>query len=64
MLLIVRLIDLYSLIVLVAVIVSWIPVDRRNPLVSVLRSPRSQRWRQFSACSRQWEDSTSPQWCC
>jgi YggT family protein len=38
MLLIVRLIDLYSLVVLVAVIVSWIPVDRRNPLVSVVRS--------------------------
>ena len=38
MVLIVRLVDLYSLVVLVAVIVSWIPVDRRNPLVSVLRS--------------------------
>ena len=38
MLLIVRLVDLYSLVVLVAVIVTWIPVDRRNPLVSVLRS--------------------------
>jgi hypothetical protein len=36
MLLIVRLIDLYSLVVLVAVIVSWIPVDRRNPLVSAV----------------------------
>ena len=31
--LIVALIDLYSLVVLVAVIVSWVPVDRRHPLV-------------------------------
>jgi YggT family protein len=38
MLLIVRLIDLYSLVVLVAVIVSWISVDRRNPVVSVVHS--------------------------
>jgi len=34
--LLVRLIDLYSLVVLAAVIVSWIPVDRRNPLVRIL----------------------------
>lgn len=34
MLLLARLIDLYSLIVLVAVILSWIPVDRRNPLAA------------------------------
>jgi YggT family protein len=33
-----RLIDLYSLVVLVAVILSWIPVDRRNPLVTVTRA--------------------------
>ena len=31
-----RLIDLYSLIVFVAVILSWFPVDRRNPLVRLL----------------------------
>lgn len=31
--LIVRLIDLYSLIVLVAVVLSWVPVNRHNPLV-------------------------------
>ena len=30
-----RLIDLYSLVVLVAVILSWVPLDRRNPLVTV-----------------------------
>jgi YggT family protein len=29
------LIDLYSLVVLVAVILSWVPLDRRNPLVTV-----------------------------
>ena len=29
------LIDLYSLVVLVAVILSWIPLDRRNPLVTI-----------------------------
>lgn len=34
--LLVRLIDLYSLIVLAAVILSWIPVDRRNPLVMIV----------------------------
>jgi YggT family protein len=30
------LIDLYSLIVLAAVIASWLPVDRRHPLVTML----------------------------
>lgn len=30
------LIDLYSLIVLGAVILSWIPVDRRNPVASIV----------------------------
>ena len=33
-----RLIDLYSLVVLVAVILSWVPVDRRNPLVTITQS--------------------------
>ena len=36
--LIARLIDLYSLVVLAAVILSWAPVDRRNPLVMIVRS--------------------------
>jgi YggT family protein len=30
-----RLIDLYSLIVLIVVIVSWVPLDRRHPLVTM-----------------------------
>jgi YggT family protein len=30
-----RLIDLYSLVVLVAVILSWVPLDQRNPLVTI-----------------------------
>ena len=30
-----RLIDLYSLVVLVAVILSWVPLDPRNPLVTI-----------------------------
>src|SRR4029077_20902757 len=30
-----KLIDLYSLVVLVAVILSWIPMDRRHPLVTI-----------------------------
>jgi len=30
-----RLIDLYSLVVLVAVILSWVPLDRRNPLLTI-----------------------------
>ncbi len=30
-----RLIDLYSFVVLVAVILSWVPLDRRNPLVTI-----------------------------
>ena len=38
MLLIVTLIDLYSLVVLVAVVLSWVGLDRRNPLVSVVDS--------------------------
>jgi YggT family protein len=29
------LIDLYSLVVLAAVILSWVPLDRRNPLVTI-----------------------------
>lgn len=36
MLLIAQVIDLYSLIVVVAVIMSWVRLDRRNPLVSML----------------------------
>ena len=35
--LIVRLIDFYSLVVLAAVILSWVPVDRRNPLAMIVR---------------------------
>lgn len=38
MLLLVRLIDLYSLVVLVAVIMSWMRLDPRNPLVMIVRS--------------------------
>jgi len=37
MLLLARLIDLYSLVVLVAVIMSWVPQNRRNPLVTIVR---------------------------
>ena len=33
-----RLIDLYSFVVLVAVILSWTPLDRRNPLVAIVDS--------------------------
>jgi YggT family protein len=36
MLLLARLIDLYSLIVLVAVIVSWVRLDRRHPLAAIV----------------------------
>lgn len=32
------LIDLYSLVVLAAVIMSWIPVDRQNPIATVVHS--------------------------
>ena len=35
--LIVRLIDFYSLVVLAAVILSWVPVDRRNTLAMIVR---------------------------
>ena len=34
--LLVRLINLYSLVVLVAVMLSWIRVDRRNPLARIV----------------------------
>ncbi len=33
-----RIIDLYSLVVLVAVILSWLRLDRRNPLVVITRA--------------------------
>ena len=36
--LLLTLIDLYSLIVLVAVVISWVPLDRRNPLVAIVGS--------------------------
>ena len=32
------LIDIFSLLVLVAVILSWVPVDPRNPLVTLVHS--------------------------
>ncbi len=32
-----RLVDLYSLVVLAAVILSWMQADRRNPLVTITR---------------------------
>jgi Predicted integral membrane protein len=35
MLFLASLIDLYSLVVLVAVILSWVPLDPRNPLVTI-----------------------------
>ena len=34
--LLVRIIDLYSLVVFVAVILSWTGLDRRNPIVAVV----------------------------
>ena len=34
--LVISLIDLYSLVVLAAVIISWLPVDRRNPFVVLI----------------------------
>jgi uncharacterized protein YggT (Ycf19 family) len=36
--LIVWLIDLYSLDVLVSVILSWVPIGRRNPVVALVSS--------------------------
>jgi YggT family protein len=36
MLLLVRLIDLYSLVVLVAVILSWVRLDPANPLATIV----------------------------
>ncbi len=36
--LIVQLLDLYSLVVLVSVILSWVPMDRRNPVVTLVSS--------------------------
>ncbi len=36
--LLLTLIDLYSLVVLVAVILSWVSADRRNPLVGIVNS--------------------------
>ena len=33
-----RLIDLYSLVVLVGVILSWLQLDRRNPLLTITRA--------------------------
>jgi YggT family protein len=36
--LIITLIDLYSIVILADVIMSWIPVDRRNPIAAALRS--------------------------
>jgi YggT family protein len=36
--LLVRLIDLYSLVILVAVILSWIRLDPRNPLATIVYS--------------------------
>ena len=36
LLLLVRLIDLYSLVVLVAVILSWVGMDRRSPLAAIV----------------------------
>ena len=36
--LIAKLFDLYSFVVLAAVILSWLPVDRRNPLAMIVRS--------------------------
>jgi YggT family protein len=36
--LLVRLIDLYSLVVLAAVILSWLALDRRNPLVAIVNA--------------------------
>ena len=38
MLFLASLIDLYSLVVLVAVILSWVPLDPRNPLVTITHS--------------------------
>jgi len=36
--LIANLLDLYSFVVLAAVILSWVPVDRQNPLAMIVRN--------------------------
>lgn len=36
--LVVTLIDFYSIVLLIAVILSWLPVDRRQPLARAVRS--------------------------
>lgn len=33
-----RLIDLYSLVLIVAVVLSWVRIDPRNPLATIVRS--------------------------
>ena len=42
--LLVRLLDLYSLVVLVAVILSWVRMDPRNPLVTITRRTHRSRY--------------------
>jgi YggT family protein len=36
--LLIRVIDLYSLVVLAEVVLSWVQVDRRNPFVQIVRA--------------------------
>ena len=38
MLLFARLLDLYSFVVLAAVVISWLQLDRRHPLASIVHS--------------------------
>jgi uncharacterized protein YggT (Ycf19 family) len=47
MLFLASLIDLYSLVVLVAVILSWVPLDPRNPLVTIAHALTERCSRRF-----------------
>jgi uncharacterized protein YggT (Ycf19 family) len=60
----VRLIDLYSLVVLVAVILSWVQLDRRNPLVTITRGLTEPVLAPIRKVLLRWEGWISRRWFC
>ena len=62
--LVATLIDLYSLVVLAAVVMSWVRMDRRHPLRGSCTGSPSPSWRPSAGHSHSLEGSTSRPWCC
>ena len=62
--LIVTLVDVYSLVLLIAVVLSWVRVNRRHPVVAIVHGVTEPVLAPIGGCSHRWVDSICLRWCC